>query len=294
MPACSRFLATALLLSLAGCDDSGRPPGTNPSSPSPLSNTVSGVVTFMVDGVSRPIADRSVWIWVDPQARGQSAVTDQNGRYSAQVPRNARVFVTAYASSFEQQPCIASAVVERDKTVNVQVVPLGSPADPPAALASPLITGLVYQATAEGRRPVRANIQFRLSQENVIAFTQTDSRGRFFFCRVNTAGHLDVAALEISSSSSSLSYPVTGTSDVDLEFDLTARSMAQQAGLRCSPSHLNSRISNNVPTTTPAIRDARSTGPSKCRNSLSRTTPMPKNEERQHQRSEKIQNGSLR
>ena len=57
-------------------------------------------------------------------------------------------------SSDRQQPCVATAAVDQDVVLDVQVVPTGSAADPPPA-AAPLITGTVFETTPAGRVPVR-------------------------------------------------------------------------------------------------------------------------------------------
>src|SRR5688572_12586469 len=103
------LLTVSMAAWLAGCNDSPRTP-TSPSPPSASPGTllVSGVVTEMVDGVSRPLADRSVWLWVsqDRTGGGVYLTTDQDGRYSGRVPKS-RVFVTSLSSD-RQQPCVAS------------------------------------------------------------------------------------------------------------------------------------------------------------------------------------------
>jgi hypothetical protein len=192
----------------------------DPSPPVSQSYVVSGIVSLAVDEISRPIADRSVRLWIEPPnasgGRAQSSATDPNGRYTAQVPARSRVFVWASTSSFDQQPCIVSATVDKDTTLDVQVFPHGSFPKAPSA-AGPLITGFVYQATPQGRSPVRANIQLGLFTENYVAWARTDEAGHFLFCRVNTPVGMEVAAPGVSGS---FFQSIPGTGDMFLEIEL--------------------------------------------------------------------------
>jgi hypothetical protein len=101
------------------------------------------------------------------------------------------VFVSA--SWGKRQPCIASASVQKDTVIDVQVF-TGSPAAP-AGPAGPMITGFVYETTPEGRKPLPgAAVWLDLSSDAYIANTETDEAGRFYLCRVNTSARMDVSA----------------------------------------------------------------------------------------------------
>jgi hypothetical protein len=212
------LLAVSMAAWVAGCNDSPRTPtGPSPPSASPGTFLVSGVVTEMVDGMSRPLADRSVWLWVsqDRGGGGRSLATDHDGRYSARVPKS-RVFATSLSSD-RQQPCVATVAVDKDATLDVQVVPSGSAANPPTA-ASPLITGVVYETTQTGRIPVRrALVALDESLDNYVAWTYTDDEGHFFLCRVNVPLLLGVAA---NGYQTSFSQRIAGTSDLNFEIEL--------------------------------------------------------------------------
>ena len=212
------LLAVSMAAWLAGCNDSPRTP-TRPSPPSASPGTflVSGVVTEMVDGLSRPLADRSVWFWVSQEGtgRGLSLTTDQDGRYSARVPKS-RVFVTSL-SSFRQQSCVATAAVDKDTTLDVQLEPTGSTANPPTA-ASPLITGIVHETTPTGRIPVRrALVALDESLDNYVAWTYTDDGGHFYLCRVSVPLLMSVSA---NGYQTSFSQRIAGTRDLTLEIEL--------------------------------------------------------------------------
>ena len=99
-----------------------------PSPPPPTSLVVSGILSEMTNGASRPLAGRQVNLWIQESrtGRSQTVSTDQNGRYSAQVPA-ARVFAAAWHPPDQQQPCLASAAVSNDTTLDVQVFQRASP-----------------------------------------------------------------------------------------------------------------------------------------------------------------------
>jgi hypothetical protein len=125
-----------------------------------------------------------------------------------------RVFVAgAGLHASGQQPCLASALVEKDTTIDVEVFPIGSPTTSPPA-AGPMITGFVYETTPQGRNPVRgvwAALYVGIIDIAPFAKTQTDDAGRFFFCRVNAPAAMFVDRYEI---------PIPGTSDMHFELEL--------------------------------------------------------------------------
>jgi hypothetical protein len=119
--------------------------------------------------------------------------TDQNGRYTATVPK-ARVFVTAVDPPDDHQPCLASASVDRDSSINVELVSPDEPATPPPA-ASPLITAFVYETTPQGRIPLPGvHVSVEASSDAWVAYTRTDEMGRFYLCRVNAPVRMVVSA----------------------------------------------------------------------------------------------------
>lgn len=197
-----QLLAASLLAWLAGCNNSVPTSPTNP--PAPLSYVVSGILSETVDGVSRPLAGRQVRLYISgtcgqpipgdcrPET-GRQLLTHDNGRYTAQVPKS-WVFVSANVG--ELQPCVASAAVDKDTTIDVQVVPAGRSSTPPPT-ASPMITGLVYETTPQGRNPLRGvDVWLEVGYEGYfVAGNQTDDAGRFFLCRVNGPFPVNVPVL---------------------------------------------------------------------------------------------------
>jgi hypothetical protein len=212
------LLVVALLIVVPGCGNSGLTASPSPSPSAPLSYVVSGIVSETVDGVSRPLAGRTVHLWISEPDRGwaQSSTTDHNGRYTAQVPR-AQVFVSGWHPPDQEQPCLATAVVDKDTTIDMQFVPGGGSLAPPPA-ASPMITGLVYETTPQGRNPVRGvYVELDASIDVPVALTQTDDAGRFFLCRVNAPVVMSVGA---PFRHQPWSQSIPGTGDMFFEIEL--------------------------------------------------------------------------
>ena len=228
-----RLLAASLLVWLAGCNDSRPTSPGPPSPPVPQSYVVSGTVFETVDGISRPAAGRRVDLYMNgiceqiipglacAREKAEVVETDQNGRYAVQVhvpdsrPLSPKpvVFVTgAGLHARGQQPCLASALIDKDTTIDVEVFPVDSATTPPPS-ASPMITGVVYETTPQGRKPVRgvwAHLQVGVADSYPVAKTQTDDAGRFFFCRVNRPVEMVVAEVT----------DIPGTGDMFFEIEV--------------------------------------------------------------------------
>jgi hypothetical protein len=211
------FAATVLLACVFGCSKVSPTSPTSVTPSSPASYTLSGTLFETADGISRPLPERSVFFWIQESngGRTQWVSTDQTGRYIVQVPRS-RVFAVAAHPPDQQQPCLASAMVDRDTTLDVEVAPTGSSTTPPAA-ASPLITGFVYETTPQGRTPVRGvYVSVDAANDAWVANTQTDDTGRFFLCRVNTPVQMVVSL----SGYQDVWKSIGGTNDMAMEIEL--------------------------------------------------------------------------
>jgi hypothetical protein len=217
-----QLLAVSLLASLGGCNNSMPTSPADPSPPVPQSYVVSGIVSETVDGVSRPLAGHTVHLWISQlgTGRAQSSTTDHNGRYIVQVPK-AQVFVSGWHPPDQQQPCLASAAVDKDTTIDVQFAPAGRSLTPPPG-ASPMITGVIYETTPQGRNPLRGvYVELDASIDVPVALTQTDDAGRFFLCRVNAPVVLGVGV--DPNRYQRWSQLIPGTGDMVLEIELIRR-----------------------------------------------------------------------
>lgn len=239
-----RLLGASLLAWLGGCDNSTPPSAaTSPTSPSlsvPQSYVVSGTVSETVDGISRPVAGRKVDVYMSgiceqiipgrdcAREKAEVVDTDQNGRYTFQVqvpdsrPLSPKPLVYVTGSGLHalgQQPCLASARVDKETSIDVQVFPLGSSSTPPPA-AGPMITGFVYETTPQGRNPLRgvwAWLDVGWADSYLVARTQTDDAGRFFFCRVNAPVQMGVG---VSGYQDWPKQSIPGTGDMFFEIEL--------------------------------------------------------------------------
>jgi hypothetical protein len=225
MPIFRQLLAASLLASVS-CNDSVPTLPTSPSVPAPQSYAVSGTVYETVGGISRPVAGRKVDIYISgANPRADVVETDQNGRYTLQVtvfPRTL-VFVTgAGLHAAGHQRCLASALVGTDTTIDVEVFPVGSSSTPPEG-PGPMVTGVVYETTPQGRNPVRGVwAVLEVGSSFWVAKTQTDEAGRFFFCRVNAEVQMVVNDNEVMSASGykdGVAY-IPGTGDMFFEVEL--------------------------------------------------------------------------
>ena len=61
-----------------------------------------------------------------------------------------------------------------------------------------MITGLVYETTSQGRKPLRGVVVWLEAglSSYLVAVTQTDEAGRFFLCRVNAPVWMGVSSYQ--------------------------------------------------------------------------------------------------
>jgi hypothetical protein len=81
-----------------------------------------------------------------------------------------------------------------------------------------LITGFVFEATPQGRNPLRGvHVSVDASSDVWVAYTQTDDTGRFFLCRVNAPVQMVVSA---GNGYQDWWQSIPGTGDMALEIEL--------------------------------------------------------------------------
>ena len=148
----------------------------------------------MIKGTAHPMLETLVALFVREagvRTTYRDVMTDGNGRYSAEVPANSRVFATVWG---RLQPCVASVTVDKDATLDLQLFPAGTPVSL-SSPAGPTISGVVYEKTPNGRRPLRgATAWLDISVEAYVANTVTDDVGRFVLCGVTSQVRMDVFA----------------------------------------------------------------------------------------------------
>jgi hypothetical protein len=117
------------------------------------------------------------------------------------------------------QPCVASASVAADTSLDVQLVPeAGAAAGMPGLkIASPTVSGVVFESTPQGRKAVAgARITAELTLDLVTATTITDAEGRYMVCAI-PQGSIGITATKSGGIIAEGSVTVTGDTVLDLE-----------------------------------------------------------------------------
>jgi len=201
-----RFVGLALAGLLAAC---GEPPaGPSPSSPAsqgspaPQPNpqrepVLSGVVFETTNHGRRPVSGARVFV-VDLIGGpywdyGWSELSsDANGRFSTNVYQGRRVKVTAYSGagfgglwnqSGLSQVCAVHPTMTADATVDIELTLAGIQ---PERWESPVLSGVVFETTSEGRRPATgmAVLYSSYGHDGADVYTRTDASGRYTFCGI--------------------------------------------------------------------------------------------------------------
>ena len=207
----SVFIALSLPGLLASCTQPSTAPTPSSSStsprtpqPSPSGPTLTGVVFQNTAQGRRPISAARVFVvdlvdgpygnfpWYELQS-------DANGRLSlANVPPERAVKVTGYDGAGSglwnqsglYQMCAVHPTIDGDTTADIELVQRGAL---PGAVDSPVLSGVVFESTAEGRRPAgdMAVLYSSNNHDGADVYTRTDAEGRYRFCGLPVgAGYL--------------------------------------------------------------------------------------------------------
>ena len=191
-------LTVYVVIAVVACDRS-YPSGSLPSAPTAAlpaptqMASVSGTV-FLHDAQGvRPYAGASLFGWIEERVRGGPTgrvFTDVAGNYmfTAPVGSRLRIFFGWGASAY--QPCAVTIAVTGDMTRDVRGViderQLGAELPPQLRSQPPTLSGIVFEATAEGVRTlggVRIDVDGTGSGGDVLtASTLSDRDGRFVVC----------------------------------------------------------------------------------------------------------------
>jgi hypothetical protein len=187
-------LCLALLFSACSRDQSVAPAApTVPKAPTGPTFALSGVIADSVSG--RPISGVQLAVWPEPApliAPGWSpgsGLSDGTGHYKiANWPDWTGIaWVQASKEGYTQQ-CVARATIQGDTSLDIALTPLGnldveSSPTPIATTGSRTVSGIVYELTPEGRRPVEnAWVGWEHFLDFVVASTRSDSAGRYLLC----------------------------------------------------------------------------------------------------------------
>ena len=188
--------ALFLVLFTVACRDRGSvgPPITGPSpapNPTPVGSIVSGVVLERTPQGTRPVPGAIVFLLFPVR----QTTSDVAGRYRfAGVPDGFFVLQASKGPEYDQ-PCGATVHLTADVTIDIELVPQDSPSLS-MTLGSPILSGVVFETTSEGRRPVPgARLFLGGDFDPVIATTTSNADGRYLLCRlpVGVSTYLDAA-----------------------------------------------------------------------------------------------------
>lgn len=188
-------LIASITLLTSGCDSKSVtqsvaiPTAPTPTAPAPSGPTVT--LTGTVTEVSGPVLSASVgayplrWtnVW---SGSPRSTLTDAAGQYRfASLPEHPdAVYVRAWKDGYVQQ-CAAAVTLQADTSLNLTVTSYANAltAGLPTAPNLRHVSGVVYETTANGRRPVAGVwVGWEPIMDTVVADTRTDSQGRYRLC----------------------------------------------------------------------------------------------------------------
>lgn len=197
---------TAMTLAVAatGCGDlpalpptATAPTPTPPLGPRPTAPfgptgtfTLSGIVFETTTDGRHPVSGASVGIDVNIPNLWYyfgRTTSDDNGRYS--MPRLPEGLIDAWASrEGYAQPCFTSVRLRGDAVLDIELMSAATLALPnpplPSTATSPTLSGLVFETTPEGIRPINAaQLTLEVGDGRGVS-TFSNGRGRYFFCRV--------------------------------------------------------------------------------------------------------------
>lgn len=176
--------------------DSGCPgyaiPSDCPPFPTGGSGSISGVISERTADGLRPLADATVFAWIQfadghGYARGGTQ-SNADGKFTVTLLPAGTIVLEGYAPGYDH-PC-ANTVIFNGSTAteNIELVPVSQPM-PDAATTRPLIKGMVYETTPDGKKPIPgATVYFDPlgGLGLVAAITTTDADGRYAFCNVTS------------------------------------------------------------------------------------------------------------
>lgn len=147
---------------------------------------VSGVVTELTADGRRPVAGVQVFPWVQMGTgagfRMRPMLTDSTGAFRYSNVPDGSLWFEAVKAGFDQ-PCAAVAsTIGQNATVSFDVVSSSRPL--PALASTPYsISGVVFETTPNGRKPVSAvKVGFDMGGGLYVFGTTTDDAGRYSLC----------------------------------------------------------------------------------------------------------------
>jgi hypothetical protein len=200
---------------------SSPPPVVSPPLKGPY--TGAGLVFESAGRERRAVVGGFVDFLVNANSAWGRVPLDTDGKYIiSNLPGGSRLRVTAFAdwrNGTLKQTCGAYAVVNRDTVRDVELVRLGTRGQ---TFAPPILSGVVFEITSEGRRPVVDTPVIYYSEywASFDVYTLTDSQGRYEICGLPRGSGL-LGAGDCNDSVDIIPKEITGDTNV-LDVDLTS------------------------------------------------------------------------
>ncbi len=218
---------------------------TAPTAPTPLpapaspfapgatsgANSVGGFISEMTSQGLRAVAGVSVSAWVDLGRSGYSYMwahgprsTDASGRYQlTNLPDGASVTLQVWKDGYVQQCAAPTLKAGGDATLDLRIVSKAAlSADPssvpPQAAGYRIISGVIYENSSDGRRPVPgAFVDFEPFEDFPAAITFSDAQGRYLLCGIPDGSPAELGASLTTSRVAYISVPPHQTTGVDIQ-----------------------------------------------------------------------------
>jgi hypothetical protein len=184
---------------------------------------MSGLVYESVGEERRPVAGGFVDFLVDANSAWGRVPLDTDGKYIiSSLAAGSRLRVTAFAdwrNGTLKQTCGAYAVVNRDTVRDVELVRPGTRGQ---TFAPSILSGVVFETTTEGPRPLVDTPVIYYSEywATFDVYTLTDSQGRYEICGL-PRGSGRLGAGDCNDAVNIIPTEITGDTNV-LDADLTS------------------------------------------------------------------------
>ena len=178
--------------------------------------SIGGTVIQWTNGKAAPLAGARVWGFVTmTNGNGYAmapAVSDSAGHYTMQLVPNGTVVLVA-----GNQPCVSAVTVANaNTTMDIEVLTSGT--RPVSPTDSPTLSGIVYENSPTGRRPVAgALVMFEYLMDFVSATTTTDAQGHYSLCRMPIGGQRDLFVVADGKTLADVVVTVSGDQVLDIE-----------------------------------------------------------------------------
>jgi hypothetical protein len=194
--------------------------------PPPLPDaTVAGVVYDPVGG--QPVSEVHIYAFVETGLSGFSSgrpiASDAAGRYQLTgLPNGATVWVAVWKDGYFQQCAAPVLTVHGDLTLDVPIMSrsqISASSSPlPSAPGTRVVSGVVFETTADGRRPVpNAVVDFEPIMDFPAAETSSDAQGRYLMCGLPDGETIGLGAGLARRVGSVSVPPGQTTADIDIQ-----------------------------------------------------------------------------